>query len=480
MAHRNCPPQGHSLETHLDVYHNDQPATLYFYPMDGTLQVNSRLQKIAYTVATFLVLATIGGAWLSMRALSQMDKIHEAADDLELRKFRIAGKIRAQLHRLSATSLRYQLTGDKAYREQFTSYREELRSFVGEMAPALKTEEEKELLNTINGSLGTYFEEAEELIAARGEQSADGPTVERVERARAKLLEIVDLANQLGDSRREEFLANLGRAERSAEAMRKLILYGIIALVILFATVALLFYRAFIVPLKGQLSSAREISSQKEQLAHVGTLAAGIAHEIRNPITAMKARTFALNELVEKDSPASKQTRVIESELNRLERIVRDFLDYARPSEPNIQDVNISELLSDIEGGVRLEMDERGVAFALRSDSVAKLRIDPNQIRQVILNLLRNAAESCDAGGDGSVVLAADEHDGVVTITVEDNGIGIAGGVQQKIFEPFYTKKHGGTGLGLPIARTILRKHQSDLTLESKKGTGTRFRFSLK
>jgi len=227
-----------------------------------------------------------------------------------------------------------------------------------------------------------------------------------------------------------------------------------------------------------ELQAARTLAGQREELANIGVLASGIAHEIRNPITAMKARTFALAELVEPGSPAAKQAQVIDQELGRMERVVRDFLDFARPAEPDTERIRLDDFLAEIQEFVTPEMGERNVELKLLPAAGVESRIDRDQMKQVVLNLIRNAAEACAAEG-GKILLKAERAGGKAWIRVTDNGGGIPMDFRDKLFVPFFSKKHGGTGLGLPIARNIVRKHGGELTFESVEGSGTTFIIEL-
>jgi signal transduction histidine kinase len=209
------------------------------------------------------------------------------------------------------------------------------------------------------------------------------------------------------------------------------------------------------------------------------TLAAGIAHEIRNPLTAMKARCFALRELVAPGSPPHKQAEVIESELDRLERMVRDFLDFTRPSELDLEDVVVGELLAGVADLMRDDLESSRVRLGVEvPDRELSVRLDPRQIRQVLINLLRNAAEACGADG-GEVTLSCGATDSGIRISVSDNGAGIPPEIRDQLFTPFFSRKPGGTGLGLSIARTIALKHGGALTFESEEGRGSVFHLTL-
>ncbi|MGD7653616.1 MAG: sensor histidine kinase, partial [Verrucomicrobiales bacterium] len=288
---------------------------------------------------------------------------------------------------------------------------------------------------------------------------------------------LTELATQLGDTRRDAFQEKLQRYRASAESLRWLMasLLGLLGLAL--AGAATLVYRAVVLPMKGRLNSAEESMRVHENLVALGTLAAGLAYEIRNPLTAIKARLFALGELIDKDSPAENQTRVIKREIERLEQTVQDFLDYAKPKAPNPVSTALQPYLEDLRTLVLPEMREREIGFSLGDPTELKVMMDREQVTQVMLNLIRNAEEACKPGD--RIVVTSSEHEGKVRLSVMDNGPGIPVEHRERVFEPFFSNKKGGTGLGLAICRTIAVAHRGNLEFETETGRGTTFYFDL-
>ncbi len=440
------------------------------------------LKRCFFALVGAMALAIAVAAWLASTAIGRIDAIEQASDDLELKSFRMAARMRAQVYRLSAVMLRYQVTGAETYKTRFGNYEKEIREFIRAHKDAIEGEPEAAILAKIEVEVTVYFEEANALIDGRDRRESAELSVERIERIKGQLDVIVELTNELSEARRAAFRSQLDEYRLSANALQRLILVAVTILILFVAAITWLAYLAFLRPLHSELTSARKVAVEKEQLATVGTLASGIAHEIRNPITAIKARVFALKELVEKESPAAKQADVIDGEMRRLERIVRDFLDFARPSEPNRNEVDLSGFLSGIEALVQEEMEERGIALTVDSPNDVSVLMDQEQMTQVLLNLIHNAADACggrEGGGRGSVEVAAEAADGQARISVRDNGNGMPAEVQERIFEPFFSRKPAGTGLGLPIARNIVERHGGELTFTSAGGKGTAFFIDL-
>jgi len=229
----------------------------------------------------------------------------------------------------------------------------------------------------------------------------------------------------------------------------------------------------------------RDAHDKSEKLASFAVLAAGVAHEIRNPLTAIKARLYTQQKRLVKGSPEAEDSRFVDEEIDRLERIVREFLQFARPGDPVLAPVSPAELLDEVRellsAGCRKSAIRLTVAAAVETPVLA----DRQQIKQVLINLVRNSAESI--GRDGRITLRARLiHVGfgavqtrdAISLEVQDTGGGIPPAVQARLFDPFFTTKPSGTGLGLSIARRIVEKHGGTLRFETG-AKGTVFRIVL-
>jgi len=211
---------------------------------------------------------------------------------------------------------------------------------------------------------------------------------------------------------------------------------------------------------------------RSEQLAAVGELAASIAHEVRNPLAGMKgAMEVLLRSLAVNERQREVMDEVV-AQIVRLENLVRDLLTFARPQLLNRQPVQVHALL---ERALRLLHDEA----ALREIEVVQdfppeagtVLGDAQQLEQVFLNLIHNAVQAMEDGG--TLTLSTRAARGRVTITFKDSGRGIPASVLPNIFQPFFTTKHRGSGLGLSIVRKILEAHGAEIWVDSEAGRGT-------
>ena len=217
---------------------------------------------------------------------------------------------------------------------------------------------------------------------------------------------------------------------------------------------------------------------QVKKLAAIGTLAAGVAHELNNPLNNIHLSAQVLAKQVGESGPPVVHEAVsdILGQTARVKKIVSELLEFARGREPRLQKVDLCELM----GGVykKLAVDTAKVRFSLDAGSECViLAADPEQMEQVFINLFTNAVEAMTDGGD--LAASVRVSDGAVVITISDSGKGIAKESHDKVFEPFFTTKDKGTGLGLAIVFNIIRKHYGEIKVESEEGKGTTFMITM-
>jgi signal transduction histidine kinase len=216
-----------------------------------------------------------------------------------------------------------------------------------------------------------------------------------------------------------------------------------------------------------------------EQLAAVGQLAASVAHEVRNPLTAVKMLVeLALRPRSPKSLTAD-DLRVIHRELVRLEQTVQNLLDFSRLPTPRRTNCDLTEVVGQAVELVRARADQQNVVVAVRGpEAPVPARVDRDQVRTVVVNLLLNALDAMPKGG--TVELILDDHPGHgVSLTVQDTGAGIAPEMAGRLFTPFASTKPTGTGLGLSLSRRIVEEHGGRLTAENRPEGGARFVIQL-
>lgn len=219
---------------------------------------------------------------------------------------------------------------------------------------------------------------------------------------------------------------------------------------------------------------------QTEKHAAVGKLAAGVAHEINNPLTGVLSYAEDMLDSLPSDHPMRDDLAFIVRETLRCRQIVRDLLDFSRQGRPNRQAVPVQTIVRRALGLVEKQVSFQDVRITVRMDQADLLvHADPNQLQQVMLNLVINARDALNGVGD-IMVRAGHDEEGRVMIEVEDRGCGIPAEHLPKIFEPFFTTKGAqGNGLGLAAVRSIVEEHGGTIRVHSEPGHGATFRVSL-
>ncbi|MDD4732806.1 MAG: ATP-binding protein [Desulfovibrio sp.] len=226
-----------------------------------------------------------------------------------------------------------------------------------------------------------------------------------------------------------------------------------------------------------KLAQSREHLMQAEKMAMVGKLAAGVAHSIRNPLTSVKMRLFSLERSLHMNDTQREDFEVISEEIAHLDTIIRNFLEFSRRPKLRFQEVSLSDIVDTTVQLLRHRLDSCGVELRLiRGPRLPTVKADPDQIKEALANLLLN---SCEAMVQGGTITIREEHGTmdplgkVALVRIDDNGPGIPEHVREQIFEPFFSTKEEGTGLGLALARRILEEHGGWLNLRhSGRGAG--------
>jgi two-component system sensor histidine kinase PilS (NtrC family) len=220
-----------------------------------------------------------------------------------------------------------------------------------------------------------------------------------------------------------------------------------------------------------------EAMRRSDRLAAVGKLAAGLAHEIRNPLASMCGSIELLGSAPGLNAKDRRLMQIVLREGERLEALVRDFLSFARPTPPQLGRVDVGRLLAETLAVAGPEAKARGLTLSVETAPGLLVRCDGDQLKQVVWNLIRNAREACDSGGVLRVRLLRDGD--CVVLEVEDSGAGIAAEDLARIFDPFFTTKERGTGLGLAIVHRIVEAHGGRIAVKSAPGQGSVFRIEL-
>jgi signal transduction histidine kinase len=234
---------------------------------------------------------------------------------------------------------------------------------------------------------------------------------------------------------------------------------------------------------KTKLERSREHLAQAEKWALVGKLAAGVAHSVRNPLTSVKMRLFSMERDLALTASQKEDFEVIAEEIRHIDTIVGNFLEFSRPPRLRMQAIRPSDLVDAALRLMKHRLESYDVKVeVLRQERLPETRGDPDQLKEVIVNLIANA---CEALVDGGVITITEksyalEDDGSrICIEVADDGPGVPQEIRDRVFQPFFSTKEEGTGLGLSIAARIVEEHGGSLHLDSPTGQGARFVITL-
>ncbi len=221
-----------------------------------------------------------------------------------------------------------------------------------------------------------------------------------------------------------------------------------------------------------QLKAASERLVFQERLAAAGQIATGMAHEIKNPLSAIKTFAQYLPEKYNDPIFREKFFRIVQSEIDRINNIVKELSDFAKPSPLQLQPVRLKEVVEDTISLLSDQCLKHGIEIqSVLSGDGATVQADPQQLKQVVLNLALNSLDAMPGGGHLEVRTELDQ--GWIKLRISDSGIGIPLNEQHRIWDPFFTTKERGMGLGLAIVRGIVERHSGQITLTSTSGKGT-------
>jgi two-component system sensor histidine kinase HydH len=221
-----------------------------------------------------------------------------------------------------------------------------------------------------------------------------------------------------------------------------------------------------------ELLESGEQLRRAERLSALGEIAAGLAHEIRNPLAGVKGAIEIVSARAAAGTPEAEFSRIAMRELQRLEGLVQEFLDYARPRAPRLSPTELSIVIRRVVGLLGPQAERAAVTLHVDSaDRADVVRIDPEQIEQVLVNVVLNAIQASPRGE--CVTLRYEVNGERHLMTVSDRGPGLQPGTQARIFEPFFTTKERGTGLGLAISQRIVAAHGGDMRITTRDGGGT-------
>ena len=466
-----------------------------------------------------LVLTTLGGGLVTLWHTYQMGHLFSSVIDPAVMGLQAAEELETALVRQKGLTTYYFLDGDPDWLKQLEQLKESFHVWLNKARGSARTDDERNILNQIESEYIHYVYARDQVIELykAGKRKAGA---ERHWEVRKQFFAIQRLCDQYKEIQKEQIRQARVESRAQTRFIKGLTLVALPSVLVLGLVLAYILLNQILKPIRilsmesggmemdsplpmemtalrqrvhslienvdqtqSELEQSRAHLLQAEKLAMVGKLAAGVAHTIRNPLTSVNMRLFSLERSLKLSQTQREDFEVIAEEVRHIDTIVQNFLEFARPPKLKMQSISPSEVVDMALQLLRHRLESYGVQVELdRQHPLPEVKADPEQLKEVLINLLVNACEAMGEGG--SIVIREEEGVAeplgrVVVIRVKDNGPGIPKSVRDKVFQPFFSTKEEGTGLGLSIAYRIVEEHGGWLSLKSREGEGTTFTITL-
>jgi hypothetical protein len=320
--------------------------------------------------------------WVGHSTWERVDRLQHQFAGLKADSFYLGVRMRSEIQRLNDTLLRYRLRGDRDDYDLFYADAEELTQWLNTRSNSAATPLEREFFQAIGKAYNEHLRDSTNALEAglgwfQSKAGAFPASYEKVQKQSQYLLELCDGFIHDQRSAFDEFLVE---SSSTLTTFKRLLQLSVVLMLILAAALVLMVYRGMIAPLRHQLTESQAIIARQEKLASLGVLAAGVAHEIRNPLTAIKFRLFSLKKILPAAEANNEDAAMIGNEITRLERIVQDFLRFARPSEPEMVALPAQRLLQNVFDLLKPQLEKSGIELKLLPGKPAWVRADTQQI----------------------------------------------------------------------------------------------------
>lgn len=477
------------------------------------------LRARVFVLLAALILTTMVGGLVTLWHNKAMDSLLASLVEKNVASFHAAEELETALLRQKGFLTYYFLNGDPAWLQEIDRYNQTFEEWLQKAKKSAYTEAMGEILGEIDSEYHQYIQARQQVIQLYQEgKREEGATLHwQVRRRFVNLINLCERYKLIHED-------TISRARTESQARARFInaftLVAVPTVAVLGVLLAYILIKQILGPIRrlameaapvnpqgkvpdevkalshrvhsliedvdlvqSELERSQEHLLQSGKWAMVGKLAAGVAHSIRNPLTSVKMRLFSMERSLMLTPPQKEDFEVISEEIRHIDTIVRNFLEFSRPPKLQMQQVSPSDVVDMALVLLRYRLESYGVEVQLiREKRLPELWADPDQLKEVLANLLINACEVMVNGGrititEEETVGASGEQ--MAVIRVHDTGPGILESIQDKVFQPFFSTKEEGTGLGLSIATRIIQDHGGRLELTSQEHQGATFIITL-
>jgi len=477
------------------------------------------LRMRIYLILAVLGIITMSGGLVTVWYTYRMEGLLTTVTEKEMTAFHAAEALEIALVNQKGFLSYYFIEGNPEWLRQLGEYRQIFKERLNEALALAGTEKEKFALNRIQAEYERYIEVKDRVIALYQDGNRDAGTMLH-RQARDLFFSVLKLCDKFKDVHKDRIIQ--AKSINQAEAAKLRIIAATAVFVSFLLAVLLAFVLGYEIlgpvrrlaaeaegqgkgPAAGdevkalsrsvrgliqnvdqtrvELRKSRESLQHAEKLALVGKLAAGMAHSIRNPFTSVKMRLFSLGRSLKLSETQKEDFDVISEEIRHIDTIVQNFLEFSRPPKLSMQPISPSVVVDLAIQLLQHRLKSYDVSVKIeRAHPLPEIDADPEQLKEVFVNLVVNACEAMERGGSIAIQeeVARSSSDGdLAVIRVSDNGPGIDESIRDKVFQPFFTTKEEGTGLGMSIAARIVEDHGGSIDIESNQEGGATFIIAL-
>jgi signal transduction histidine kinase len=462
-----------------------------------------------------LVIITLVGGLVMIWHTYRMDGLLTEIVDRDVAAFLAAESLGTALINQKGFVSYYFLDGDEEWLRQLSEYRRIFTIWLDKTRAISETTDQQAAVDKIEREYRAYVAAKDRVIEHyKGGEREEGATLHRM--VRDHFFKIFDLCEAYKRMHKARIRQAKGESQVQARRLRIIAVAGMMMNLMLGMLLVFMLVRQILGPLRRlareadsdeggdrpedeitalsrsvrglirnadqthtELKRSRKHLLQSEKMAMVGQLAAGTAHSIRNPLTSVKMRLFSLSRSIDLSAEQKEDFEVISDEIRHIDTVVQNFLEFSRPPRLKMQRISPSAVVEMAMQLLAYRLTSYGVRVEIRRERpLPDIQADPEQLKEVLVNIIVNACEAMASGGN--VVISEEEERrefgaDFAVIRLTDNGPGVPESLREQIFQPFFTTKEEGTGLGLSIASRIVEEHGGWLDVTSKEGEGAVF-----